>query len=114
MAANAIPPSADPSLRFDHASLRRALDAPPPSTGAATTPAEGAPGFSQALVGALFRANDMSVEAGRREQDLAAGLTDDIHGTMIASREAQISVRLVGSIRNKLLDAFHEIWRTSV
>jgi flagellar hook-basal body complex protein FliE len=33
---------------------------------------------------------------------------------MIAMKEAEISVKLVGSIRNKLIDAFHELWRTSV
>ena len=44
----------------------------------------------------------------------AAGATDDLHGTMIAVKEAEIGVRLVGAIRNKLLDAFHEIWRTGV
>ena len=47
-------------------------------------------------------------------QALAAGVSDDMHGTMIAAKEAEISMKLVGSIRNKLLDAFHEIWRTSV
>ena len=52
--------------------------------------------------------------AAEKVQALAAGATDDIHGTMIAVKEAEISVKLVGSIRNKLLDAFHELWRTNV
>jgi flagellar hook-basal body complex protein FliE len=33
---------------------------------------------------------------------------------MIAAKEAEIGVRLINSIRGKLLDAFHEIWRTGV
>jgi flagellar hook-basal body complex protein FliE len=45
---------------------------------------------------------------------LAAGVSDDLHGTMISVKEAEISMKLVGSIRNKLLDAFQELWRTSV
>lgn len=118
MAADAIPPTGHPGLRFDHASLREALETRSPTPSGSPSPSlvNGTDGenFSQAFVGAMLRANQMSVDAGRREQDLAAGLTDDIHGTMIASREANISVRLVGSIRNKLLDAFHELWRTSV
>lgn len=52
--------------------------------------------------------------ATARVEALAAGATDDLHGTMIAVKEAEIGVRLVGAIRNKLLDAFHEIWRTGV
>ena len=45
---------------------------------------------------------------------LASGAGDDLHGTMIAVKEADISVKLVASIRTKLLDAFNEIWKTSV
>ncbi len=53
--------------------------------------------------------------AGReRMQGLASGLTDDLHGTMIAAKEAEISVKLLGNVKNKLLDAFHELWRTNV
>jgi xylose isomerase len=44
----------------------------------------------------------------------ARGLNDDLHGTMITAKEAEISLKLVGSIRTKLLDAFHELWRISV
>jgi len=112
MAAEAITAHVDPSLRFDHASLRRGVEVPAATP--APTGADSAEAFSQSLIGAVMRANDMSLESARRQHDLAAGLSDDIHGTMIASQEAQISVRLVGSIRNKLLDAFHELWRTSV
>jgi flagellar hook-basal body complex protein FliE len=33
---------------------------------------------------------------------------------MIAVKEAEISMKLVGSVRNKLVDAFQELWRTNV
>lgn len=52
--------------------------------------------------------------AAQKVDALAAGASDDLHGTMIAVKEAEISIKLVSSIRNKVLDAFHEIWRTSV
>ena len=52
--------------------------------------------------------------AADKVQGLASGLTDDLHGTMIAAKEAEISVKLLGNVRNKLLDAFHELWRTNV
>lgn len=54
------------------------------------------------------RAAEAQVEA------LAVGASDDLHGTMISVKEAEISLKLVASVRTKLLDAFHELWRTSV
>jgi flagellar hook-basal body complex protein FliE len=33
---------------------------------------------------------------------------------MIAVKEAEISLKLVGSVRNRLIEAFQEIWRTNV
>lgn len=45
---------------------------------------------------------------------LAEGRSDDIHGTLIATQEAGIQMRLVGSIKTKVVDAFYEIWRMSI
>lgn len=70
--------------------------------------------FEGVLHDVVAQANDASRVADRRVESLAAGTSDDIHGTMIAVKEAEIGVKLVGSIRSKLLDAFHELWRTSV
>ncbi len=70
--------------------------------------------FEGLLRAAVERVNAADLSASRRVEALAAGATDDLHGTMIAVKEAEIGVKLVGSIRNKLLDAFHEIWRTGV
>ena len=70
--------------------------------------------FGDVLHDAIGRVNGMSNQATRQVESLAAGATDDIHGTMIAVQEASIGVRLLGSVRNKLLDAFHEVWHTGV
>ena len=70
--------------------------------------------FEGVLTRAVTDASAMERVAASKVQALAAGVSDDMHGTMIAAKEAEISLKLVGSIRNKLLDAFHEIWRTSV
>lgn len=45
---------------------------------------------------------------------LAEGRSDDIHGTMIEGQKASIEMRLVGTIKNKVVDAFYEIWRMSI
>jgi flagellar hook-basal body complex protein FliE len=71
-------------------------------------------GFGDVLGGLLSEAAASKVEATKQAEDLARGATDDLHGTMIAVKEAEISMKLVGTIRNKLLDAFQELWRTNV
>lgn len=70
--------------------------------------------FESVLRGAVERVNATDHAAIERVEALAAGATDDLHGTMIAVKEAEIGVKLVGSVRNKLLDAFHELWRINV
>lgn len=70
--------------------------------------------FSDVMTKVVEGANNMDAVAASKVDALARGLSDDLHGTMIAVKEAEISVKLVGTIRNKLLDAFNEIWKTSV
>lgn len=70
--------------------------------------------FSSVLEKTVEAANLKEKDAVHKAEELAAGRLDDLHGTMIAMKEADISLKLVGTVRNKLLDAFHELWRTSV
>ena len=85
---------------------------PEPKTGEATGP-DGV-SFDAVLGKLVGEANARDHAAGAKAEALAAGRLDDLHGTMIAMKEADISMKLVGTVRNKLLDAFHELWRTSV
>jgi flagellar hook-basal body complex protein FliE len=70
--------------------------------------------FGGVLAKMVDDASALDRTAAQKIDALASGASDDLHGTMIAAKEAEISVKLVSSVRNKLLDAFHEIWRTSV
>ncbi|HEX7664937.1 MAG TPA: flagellar hook-basal body complex protein FliE [Polyangiaceae bacterium] len=70
--------------------------------------------FGDVLAKTVTDASAADHAAAQKVDALAAGTSDDIHGTMIATKEAEISMKLVGSMRNKLLDAFQELWRTSV
>jgi len=70
--------------------------------------------FGDIFAQMVQQANQADAVATAKVDALARGTNDDIHGTMIATKEADISIKLVGSIRNKLLDAFNEIWKTSV
>jgi len=70
--------------------------------------------FSSVLGDMLAAANGAELRADAASAAFAAGKSDDIHGTMIAVKEADISMRLTATVRNKLLDAFYELWRMSV
>jgi flagellar hook-basal body complex protein FliE len=70
--------------------------------------------FSDVLGELVARSSEASSVARTKANDLARGASDDLHGTMIAAKEAEISLKLVGTIRNKVLDAFQELWRTNV
>jgi flagellar hook-basal body complex protein FliE len=72
------------------------------------------PSFSSVLSDAVGQANALDQAASEKSQALAMGAIDDLHGTMISLKEADIAVKLVGTVRTKILDAFQELWRTSV
>ena len=84
-----------------------------PGTPDATKRAEG-PSFESVLKDTALAASDKAREADEKTAALAAGKSDDLHGTMITAKEAEISMKLVGSVRDKLMDAFHELWRINV
>ena len=70
--------------------------------------------FGNVLEKTALAASAKEREAGAKAEALADGRSDDLHGTMITMKEAEISMKLVGSVRNKLLDAFQELWRINV
>ncbi len=86
-----------------------------PSLEGSGQPNEGAGvSFGNILTKAIGETSALDHAAQSKVEALAAGTGDDLHGTMISVKEAEISLKLMGSVRNKLLDAFHEIWRTNV
>jgi flagellar hook-basal body complex protein FliE len=70
--------------------------------------------FGSILTNAVGEANRADWAASQKVDALSVGATDDLHGTMISVKEAEIGIKLVGTVRNKILDAFQELWRTSV
>jgi flagellar hook-basal body complex protein FliE len=92
----------------------------PPESPTAITPvgttdnAVGGTSFESLLGDAISQANSADFAASQKTTALATGAIDDLHGTMIAVKEADISMKLVGTVRNKILEAFQELWKTSV
>lgn len=75
---------------------------------------DGGMAFEDVFAKSVADVSAQHAAADQKVQALAAGAQDDLHGTMIAVKEAEITTHLVGTIRNKILDAFQELWRTSV
>jgi flagellar hook-basal body complex protein FliE len=76
------------------------------------TPTEG--GFAEALAGAVNGAESKQSDADRALTGLATGQDADLHGTMIALEEANIALRALSSTRDKIVEAYREIWNMQV
>ncbi|MBI5537740.1 MAG: flagellar hook-basal body complex protein FliE [Deltaproteobacteria bacterium] len=70
--------------------------------------------FADWLRDALTTHETHAASAQRAGEAFAAGSLDDIHGTMIALKEADIELRVIANVRNKMLDAFNDLMRMSV
>jgi flagellar hook-basal body complex protein FliE len=70
--------------------------------------------FGEHLREQIEEVNDLQIEADQSIDDLVTGRSDDIHATMIALQKADISFRLLMSVRNKLMDAYDEVMRMQI
>lgn len=80
------------------------------------TPAtkEAGPSFADTLAEAVQNVNQLHLQADQKAQELATGKTDDIAGVMIATEKADIALRAMVQVRNKIIDAYHEIMKMQV
>lgn len=88
-----------------------------PSAGSAIGAAEGvgeSTGFMESLKQAIGQVNEAQLQAGRAIDALMTGESQDIHRTMVALQQADISFQLMMQIRNKLIAAYEEIQRMQV
>ena len=79
-------------------------------------PASAAPsgGFMNSLQSAISKANDIQIQADQATEALMTGQTQNIHQTMVALQEADVSFQLMMQIRNKILTAYEEIQRMQI
>ncbi len=85
-------------------------------TGASSV--EGLPGevpsFDALLQENLVKVNSLQKVADRETQRLALGDVEDISQVVTAVSQAELALKLVVEIRNKLVDAYQELSRISV
>jgi flagellar hook-basal body complex protein FliE len=73
--------------------------------------ASGAPSFESRIgdaIGEVQRLQDNSISAS---EGYMRGDHQDVHGTMIAMQEADVSLRLMSSVRNRAIEAYREVMR---
>lgn len=81
------------------------------------TPASGksaGPSFADTLREAVTQVNELHLDADKKAQELATGKTDDIAGVMIATEKAEIALRAMVQVRNKIIDAYQDIMKMQV
>lgn len=83
----------------------------------ATQTLAGQPGqvsFADMLKDAVGKVNTMQKTADTKMEQLATGKTDNIQDVMVATEQADIAMRLMVNIRNKVIDAYQEIMKMQV
>ncbi len=71
-------------------------------------------GFLDTLKDAITQVNDIQLQASHAVDELMTGRTQNIHQTMVALQQADISFQLMMQIRNKLVGAYEEIQRMQI
>jgi flagellar hook-basal body complex protein FliE len=70
--------------------------------------------FSEVLENSVRKVNELQLDADNLTNRLALGEVDDISEVSIAVEKAELALRLMVQIRDKMVDAYQQIARMSV
>lgn len=70
--------------------------------------------FMGSLKEAISSINDAQTGASQAVDALATGQSNNIHQTMVALQQADVSFQLMMQVRNKLVSAYEEIQRMQI
>lgn len=70
--------------------------------------------FADTLKSAIDNVNQLQKSSDKSAQDLATGRTDNVADVMIAAEKADIALRVMVQVRNKIIDAYQEIMKMQV
>lgn len=62
----------------------------------------------------LLETNQLQMDAEAKKTEFLTSEKKDIHGTMVAMEKAEVSLRLLMQVRNKLTAAYEEVIRMQV
>lgn len=72
------------------------------------------PGFGEMLQDTMRKVNNAQIEADQQVERLHTGEAKNLHEVMISLEQADISLRLMVQMRNKVTDAYQEVMRMQV
>ena len=72
------------------------------------------PPFMDILKESVMKVNNVQIESDKLVQRLALGEVDDVSEVSIAVEKAELALRLMVQIRDKLVDAYQQVARMSV
>jgi flagellar hook-basal body complex protein FliE len=72
------------------------------------------PKFNEVLKKAITEVSGIEKEADKAIQDLVAGGETNIHEAMIALQKADVSFKVLMTVRDKILSAYQEVMRLQV
>lgn len=70
--------------------------------------------FSDTLKAAVGQVNELQKEADVQMQNLATGKTDNIQEVMMAAEKADLALKLMVQVRNKVIEAYQEVMKMQV
>ncbi len=71
-------------------------------------------GFGDMLTTAISETNQAQLDADKAITDLNTGRADNLHEVMLSMEEADLSMRMLVQMRNKVYDAYQEVMRMQV
>lgn len=99
------------SLKVDNSSIDKVKDLNGTISGDSQVAGKS---FSDTLNDAINSVNQLQKASDKAAQDLATGKTDNVADVMIASEQADIALRVMVQVRNKIIDAYNEIMKMQV
>src|SRR5271154_4929263 len=70
--------------------------------------------FAATLKDAVNQVNTAQKDSDVKMQEPASGKSQNIHETMIAAEKADIALRMMVQVRNKMIEAYQEMMRMQV
>lgn len=82
--------------------------------GAAGGESQGSTSFTDILKEKLQQVDALQKEADAAIQGFVAGGITDVHEVMLATQRAQLALELTVQVRNKLVEAYQEVFRMQI
>ena len=70
--------------------------------------------FADTLKDAVGQVNTLQKTSDKKMQDLATGKTSDIPDVMMAAEKADIALRMMVQVRNKIIQAYEDVMKMQV